>query len=68
MRSVKSVGRIIGMLLLVQLAGLTVPFVLLLPLTKGPSEFPANAAANSLQIKVAVFLVITLEHYYLHSE
>lgn len=57
MKSAKSVGRIIGVLLLVQLAGLTVPFVLLLPLTRGPRDFLANAAGNSFQIKVAVFLL-----------
>jgi len=57
MRSAKSVGRIIGMLLLVQLAGLIVPFVLLHPLTSGPRDFLANAAGASLQIKVAVFLL-----------
>jgi hypothetical protein len=57
MRSAKSVGRIIGMLLLIQLAGLIVPFVLLHPLTSGPRDFLANAAEASLQIKVAVFLL-----------
>lgn len=57
MKSAKSVGRIIGMLLLVQLAGLIVPFVLLLPLTRGPRDFLANAAGASFQIKVAVFLL-----------
>lgn len=57
MRSAKRVGRIIGMLLLVQLAGLTVPFILLLPLTKGPLEWVANASGISFQIKAAVFLL-----------
>jgi hypothetical protein len=57
MKSAKSVGRIIGILLLVQLAGLIVPFVLLLPLTRGPRDFLANAAGASFQIKVAVFLL-----------
>ncbi len=57
MRDVKSVGRIIGVLLFVQLAGLIVPFVLLLPLTKGARDYVANAAGFSLQIKVAVFLL-----------
>lgn len=57
MKSAKSVGRIIGMLLLVHLAGLIVPFVLLLPLTRGPRDFLANAAGASFQIKVAVFLL-----------
>jgi len=57
MRSAKSVGRIIGMLLLVQLAGLTVPFILMLPLTRGTSEFLAIAPGISFQIKLAVFLL-----------
>lgn len=55
MRAAKSTGRIIGALLLVQLAGLIVPFVLLLPMTS--TDFLANAAGNSSQIKVAVFLL-----------
>ena len=45
------------MLLFVQLAGLIVPFVLLHPLTMGPSKSLANAAGSSFQIKVAVFLL-----------
>ena len=57
MRSAKSTGRLIGILLLVQLAGLIVPFVLLHPLTTGPRDFLANAAGASLQIRVAVFLL-----------
>jgi hypothetical protein len=57
MKSAKSVGRLIGMLLAVQLAGLIVPFVLLHPLTTGTQGFLANAASASLQIKVAVFLL-----------
>lgn len=43
------------MMLLVQIAGLIVPFVLLLPMTT--KDFLANAAGNSSQIKVAVFLL-----------
>src|SRR5258705_8813901 len=58
MRSAKSTGRIIGPLLLLQLAGLMVPFILMLPATAGgPSDFLANAAAISFQIKLAVFLL-----------
>jgi hypothetical protein len=57
MKSAKSVGRLIGLLLFVQLAGLIVPFVLLLPLTRGPRDYLANAAGASFQIKVAVFLL-----------
>lgn len=57
MRSAKSVGRVIGILLLLQLAGFTVPFILMLPATKGTSEFLVNAAPISFQIKLAVFLL-----------
>jgi hypothetical protein len=57
MRSPKSLGRIIGTLLLLQLAGLTVPFILMLPLTRGTSDFLVNAPAISFQIKLAVFLL-----------
>ncbi len=57
MRSAKSVGRLIGALLFVQLTGLIVPFVLLHPLTTGPRDYLANAAGASFQIKLAVFLL-----------
>lgn len=57
MKSAKSTGRLIGILLLLQLSGLIVPFVLLHPLTRGPRDFLANAAGASFQIKVAVFLL-----------
>jgi Domain of unknown function (DUF4386) len=57
MRSAKSTGRIIGMLLFLQLAGLIVPFVLLLPLTTGPKNYLLDAAGSSSQIKLAVFLL-----------
>lgn len=43
--------------MLVQLAGLIVPFVLLLPMTAGPAEVLANAAGVAGQIKLAVFLL-----------
>jgi hypothetical protein len=45
------------MLLLVQLAGLIVPFVLLHPVSTGSRDYLENAAAASFQIKVAVFLL-----------
>jgi hypothetical protein len=57
MRSAKSTGRIIGMLLFLQLAGLIVPFVLLLPLTTGPKNYLWDASGSSSQIKLAVFLL-----------
>ena len=57
MRSAKSVGRIVGMLLLAHLAaGLTVPFVLLRPLVMPPG-FLAIAAGNSVQVRAAVLLL-----------
>jgi hypothetical protein len=46
----------IGILLLVQLAGLIVPFILLHPLIRPPG-FLENAAGSSFQIKMAVFLL-----------
>jgi hypothetical protein len=57
MKSAKSTGRLIGVMLLVQLAGLIVPFVLLHPLATGSRDYLANAAGASFQIKVAVFLL-----------
>lgn len=55
MRSAKSIGRIIGILLFVQLVVLTPAFILLMPMTT--SGFLENAAGVSFQIKVAVFLL-----------
>jgi hypothetical protein len=57
MRSAKSTGRIIGMLLFLQLAGLIVPFVLLHPLTTGPKNYLVDAVGSSSQIKLAVVLL-----------
>jgi hypothetical protein len=51
MRSARSRGRIIGLMVLVQLAGLIFPFVLLLPIAT--ADFLTNAAGNAAQIKVA---------------
>lgn len=48
-------GRIVGGLLVVQLAGLIVPFILLHPLQRPPG-FLDHAAGVSFQIRVAVFL------------
>ena len=56
MRSAKTTARVTGALLLVQLAGLIVPFILLLPLTTPPG-FLANAAGSSFQIRLAVALL-----------
>jgi hypothetical protein len=57
MRSAKSTGRLIGILLVVQLAGLIGPFLLLRPIATVPPEWLVNAAASSFQIKVALFLL-----------
>jgi hypothetical protein len=57
MTSAKTVGRITGVLMFVQLAGLIVPFVLLHPLTQGHAESLANAAGASAQIKVAIVIL-----------
>jgi hypothetical protein len=57
MRSAKSVGRVIGVLLSVHLAaGLWVPFVLLQPI-KRPGGFLVNAAESPVQIRAAVLLL-----------
>jgi hypothetical protein len=58
MRSATRVGRIIGMLLLVQLAtGLIVPYVLLRPLTAPPAGFLGIAAGMSGQVRLNVLLL-----------
>lgn len=57
MKSAKSTGRIVGMLLLVHLAaGLILPFVLL-DRVRRPAGFLENAAGNSAQLRAAVFLL-----------
>ena len=55
MRSAKSVGRLVGVLLFVQLVGLTVPFVLLLPMTT--AAFLQNAGGAASQVRLAVLLL-----------
>ena len=57
MRSAKSTGRIIGILLLLQLAaGLMVPFILMGPLIQGSPGFLTAAAESSFQIRLAVLI------------
>lgn len=57
MRSVKSTGRTVGVLLLLQLAfGLMLPFILWYPLMRGAPAFLADAAAKASQIRAGVFL------------
>jgi len=58
MRSAPGAGRFVGLLVLVQLAGLIVPFVLLLPLTRGPESYLLHAAAAGGAIKLAVLLLL----------
>ncbi|HKC62558.1 MAG TPA: DUF4386 domain-containing protein [Pyrinomonadaceae bacterium] len=55
MKSANRTGLLLGILLLLQLAGLTVPFILLHPL-QSPPGFLENAAGVAFQIKVAVIL------------
>lgn len=57
MKSANRSGLLLGILLLLQLAGLTVPFILLHPLQSSPG-FLENAAGVALQIKIAVFLFL----------
>jgi hypothetical protein len=56
MTPAKSVGRTIGMLLFVQLVGLTLPFILLMPMTTTAGSLE-NAAGLAFQIRVAVLLL-----------
>lgn len=57
MESAKSVGRLIGLLLLLQMAGLIVPFVMLHPIATSSRDWLPHAAASAVQIKAAVFLL-----------
>src|SRR5207302_11372430 len=57
MRSPKSTGRIIGILLLLHLiTGLTAPYVMLHPLNS-PLSFNANDAGNAFQVRRSVMLL-----------
>lgn len=57
MKSAKSAGRTVGILLLLQLAaGLMIPFILMRPLVAGSPSFLTTAAENSFQIRAAVLL------------
>jgi uncharacterized protein DUF4386 len=58
MESTQRTGRGVGLLLLIQLAGLIVPFVLLHPLTRGTQNYLAHAVESAVQIRVAVFLLL----------
>src|SRR5215813_5959186 len=57
MRSAKSTGRIIGVLLLLHLATeLMTPYIMLLPLT-APMSFNANETGNAFKVRFAVMLL-----------
>jgi hypothetical protein len=57
MKSANSTGRIVGILLLLQLAaGLMLPFILISPLVAGSPGFLTTAAENAFQIRTAVFI------------
>ena len=57
MRSAKSRGRTVGVLLLLQLAcGLMLPFILWNPLIRGAPAFLSDASAKAGQIRAGVFL------------
>ncbi len=57
MRSPKSTGRIIGILLLLHLiTGLTAPYIMLHPLNS-PLSFNANDAGNAFQVRLSVMLL-----------
>jgi hypothetical protein len=59
MRDAKSTGRIIGILLLLQLAfGLMLPFILIHSLVTGSPAFLTAGAENSFQIHLAVILAL----------
>ena len=57
MRSPKSTGRIVGILLLLHLiTGLTAPYIMLHPLNS-PLSFNANEPANSFKVRLSVMLL-----------
>jgi hypothetical protein len=57
MKSAKSIGRIIGILLLVHLVtGLTVPYILMHPLSTSPG-FLVSAAGISFQVRLSVMML-----------
>jgi Domain of unknown function (DUF4386) len=56
-QSARRVGRVVGVLLLLQLAaGLTLPFILLGPSIMGSTSFLAAAAEHPLQVRSAVLI------------
>lgn len=57
MRSARGGGRLVGGLTFLQLVGLIVPFVLLLPIVTPPGEYVTSAAAASSRIRAGVLLL-----------
>jgi len=57
MLSERGRGRLVGGLTFLQLAGLIVPFVLLLPIVTPPGAYLAQAAASSTRIRAGVLLL-----------
>lgn len=55
--SSRGAGRIVGVLFMLQLTGLIVPFILLHPLAS--SDYLTSAASHSVQLKTAVLLFFT---------
>jgi hypothetical protein len=57
MPSERGRGRVVGGLTFLQLVGLIVPFVLLLPIVTPPGAYLADAAASSTRIRAGVLLL-----------
>lgn len=57
MTSERGLGRLVGGLTALQLAGLIVPFVLLLPIVAPPDVWLAEAAASAARIRAGVLLL-----------
>jgi hypothetical protein len=58
MLSERGRGRLVGGLTFLQLVGLIVPFVLLLPIVTPPGAYLASAAASSTRVRAGVLLLL----------
>lgn len=58
MLSERGRGRLVGGLTFLQLVGLIVPFVLLLPIVTPPGAYLADAAASSTRVRAGVLLLL----------
>ena len=56
MRPARTSGRVVGLMLIVQLVGLILPFVLLLPITA--PDFLDGATRVAAQVRIAVLLLL----------